>query len=301
MSRVTTGPGPNSQGQTETVPTLFRHLIDDAALFPPGNAPMQAAVPAHLALRTGPFAELVGPFLCPASRIAQLTAALPEDRSLDIGLIVDAGLDSLAEATAAAQADARLRMVMLEVPVLAGTDLAAGAAWAVEHVEQLEQVDRLERGATDVRLHVELPRSAGWLQALDVLAGAGRGAKLRTGGLTQELFPTDAELAAFIVACRERAVPFKCTAGLHHAVRYTDAATGFRHHGVLNILMATARALTAGAVEEALAEERPDVLATHAAAIDPATAAATRALFVSYGSCNVDEPVADLRALDLLP
>jgi hypothetical protein len=292
MSRATTGPTPDSQGPTETVPTLLRHLIDDAALFPPGNAPMQVAVPAHLALRTGPLAELVGPFLCPASRIPELIAVLPEHRSLEIGLIVDTGLDSLAEATAAAQADPRLRIAMLEVPIPAGTDLAAGAARVVDLVEQV---------APAVRLHVELPRSPGWHEALDVLAGAGRGAKFRTGGLAQELFPSDAELAAFVVACRQRAVPFKCTAGLHHAVRYTDPDTGFRHHGVLNILVATARAITGEEVEEALAEEQPDVLAADAEVIDTETAAATRALFVSYGSCNVDEPVADLRALDLLP
>jgi hypothetical protein len=277
---------------SRSAPPLFRHLIDDAALFPPGNAPMEAAVPGHLALRTGPLSDLVGPFLCPASRIPELRAALPEDRSLEVGVIVDTGVDSVTEAVAGAHADDRLRTVMLEVPVPAGSDLAAGAARVLEQVE---------RSVPEVRLHVELPRSAGWREALDVLAGAGRGAKLRTGGLTQELFPSDAELAAFVLACRERAVPFKCTAGLHHAVRYTDPDTGFRHHGVLNILVATARAVTNARVEQALAEDRPDALAAEAAAIDPATAAATRALFASYGSCSVDEPVADLRALGLLP
>ena len=277
---------------SRSAPPLFRHLIDDAALFPPGNAPMDTAVPAHLALRTGPLSDLVGPFLCPASRIPELRAALPEDRSLEVGVIVDTGVDSVTEAVAGAHADDRLRTVMLEVPVPAGSDLAAGAARVLEQVE---------RSVPEVRLHVELPRSAGWREALDVLAGAGRGAKFRTGGLTQELFPSDAELAAFVLACRERAVPFKCTAGLHHAVRYTDPDTGFRHHGVLNILVATARAQTSARVEQALAEERPDALAAEAAAIDPATAAATRALFASYGSCSVDEPVADLRALGLLP
>jgi hypothetical protein len=272
-------------------PPLFRHLIDDAALFPPGNAPMEAAVTAHLALRTGPLSDLVGPFLCPASRIPELRAALPADRSVDVGVIVDTGVDSVTEAVAAAHADDRLRTVMLEVPVPVGSDLAAGAARVVEQVEQ---------HVPEVRLHVELPRSVGWRDALDVLEGAGRGAKFRTGGLTPELFPSDAELAAFVLACQERAVPFKCTAGLHHAVRYTDPDTGFRHHGVLNILVATARAVTGAPVEQALAEDRPDTLAAEAAAIDAATTASTRALFVSYGSCSVDEPVADLRTLGLL-
>ena len=41
-------------------------LIDDAALFPPGNAPMPAAVAAHRRHRAAAYRELVGPFLCPA-------------------------------------------------------------------------------------------------------------------------------------------------------------------------------------------------------------------------------------------
>jgi len=52
-------------------------------------------------------------------------------------------------------------------------------------------------------------------------------------------------------------VPFKCTAGLHHAVHHTDPATGFVHHGFLNIVAATARAIVGGDVEGALTEERP--------------------------------------------
>lgn len=279
-------------GPTGEPPILFRRLIDDAALFPPGNAPMETAVPAHLALRAGPLDGLVGPFLCPASRVPELVTVLPADRTLEIGLIVDTGLDSVAAALTAVDADARLNAAMVEAPVPPGSDLPAGATAAIEQVERVRP---------ETRLFVELPRTTGWADALDVLAAAGRGAKLRTGGLAAELFPSDAELAAFVLGCRDRAVPFKCTAGLHHAVRSTDPATGFRHHGVLNILVATARAVTGGAIEDALAEARPDALAAEAAAVPPATATATRALFASYGSCSVDEPVADLRALGLLP
>ena len=75
---------------------------------------------------------------------------------------------------------------------------------------------------------------------------------------------------------------------------------GVVHHGFLNLVVATARAIRGGDVEHALADERPERVAAEAAAIDPPAAAATRALFVSYGSCDVGEPVADLLALGLL-
>jgi hypothetical protein len=149
-------------------------------------------------------------------------------------------------------------------------------------------------------LFVELPREPGWEQALDVLAAAGRGAKLRTGGRRAELFPSTAEVARFIEACMARSVPFKCTAGLHQAVRHVDPATGFPHHGYLNIVVATCRAVTDGDVEGALVEEDGIRLAAEARAVDDDTAHAARRLFASYGSCSIDEPVADLAALGLL-
>jgi hypothetical protein len=280
-----------------SVPVLFRRLIDDAALFPPGNAPMALAVPGHRAIRTGVHDSLVGPFLCPSSRLEELRDNLLHRKgyvALDLGLIVDTGIESMTDAVGVAAADARLDLRLLEVPVPAGTDLASRAR------QIIELAPTPDADARTPALFVELPREAGWRGALDVIAAEGRGAKLRTGGLRADLFPSDEELAAFITACAERAVPFKCTAGLHHAVRHTDPATGFRHHGFLNILVGTARAVTADDVVDALAETRPDRIAQAAAALDEETARQTRALFHSYGSCDIAEPVHDLQELGLL-
>ena len=272
----------------QAAPALFHRLVDDAALFPPGNAAMADAVPGHGQFLASAHADLVGPFLCPSSRLDELVDELQHVERLDLGLIVDTGLEDVERASAAAVADDRIALAIVEVPLPTGADLPL-------------ETERAIRGSPPgVRLHVELPRSPGWPQALDVLAAAGHGAKLRTGGMRAELFPTDAELGAFIIACAERAVPFKCTAGLHHAVCHTDPDTGWHHHGFLNILVATSRALTGGDVDDALGEARPEVLAAEAASIDPTTAAATRALFRSYGSCNIDEPVDDLRQLGLI-
>ena len=45
---------------------LFAALLDDAALFPPGDAPMPAAVRAHRELRRD-LARYTGPFVVPAA------------------------------------------------------------------------------------------------------------------------------------------------------------------------------------------------------------------------------------------
>ncbi len=269
-------------------PILFRRFVDDAALFPPGNAPMATAVPAHRAVRSGRLDPFVGPFLCPSSRLGELCTHLQDEDRLDLGLIVDDGIDAMAAAVAAARADPRLDLELVEIAAAAGTGVAAGARAAIEQAAEAPE------------LFVELPRQAGWRDALDHVAEAGRGAKLRTGGVRADLFPSDAELAAFIAAAADAGVAFKCTAGLHHAVRHVDTGTGFRHHGFLNVIVATARAVCGGDVGAAIAETDGARLAAEAAGLDDDHAQRTRTGFHSYGSCDLAGPIADLEALGLL-
>jgi hypothetical protein len=157
---------------------------------------------------------------------------------------------------------------------------------------------------SSVATAVELPRTAARDAVLDVLRGTRYRAKLRTGGVRTELFPSPAELAQTLDACVQRGVVLKCTAGLHHAVRHTDPATGFEHHGFLNVLLAV-EALTEGAstgvAEDWLRETDAAVVARAIRLWSPADAARTRAFFTSFGTCSVLEPVDDLVALGLLP
>jgi hypothetical protein len=151
---------------------------------------------------------------------------------------------------------------------------------------------------------VELPRGSSRDAVLDVLADSGHRAKLRTGGLRADLFPDAAELASTLHACAARAVAFKCTAGLHGAVRHIDPATGFDHHGFLNILLA-ADALAAGSsaavAADWLREVRPGVVGAAVATWPDDRAARARARFTSFGTCSVLEPIDDLGGLGLLP
>ncbi|SDO71012.1 hypothetical protein [Geodermatophilus sp. DSM 45219] len=266
---------------------LFAGLFDDAALFPPGDAPMAAAVPAHRELRAR-LGDLVGPFVVPAGRLGELSAHLGDGGPVGVSLIAAAG--DLPAAAARVDAHPGLVLAAVEVPV------AADAATAREAVRVLDQV--LPAG---VPAAIEVPRSAARDGVLDVLAGTGRRAKLRTGGVRAALFPPPEELAATLAACVTRGVAVKCTAGLHSAVRHTDPATGFAHHGFLNLL-AACDALAAG--EPAAAAERwlrQDDPATLAGGWSPDRAARARAAFTSFGTCSVLEPVDDLVALGLLP
>ena len=123
--------------------------------------------------------------------------------------------------------------------------------------------------------------------------------KFRTGGVEADLHPTASTLAAWIDAALDRETPFKCTAGLHRAVRHTSSE-GFEQHGFLNVLVATRHAFDGAAHDDVVALlERRDgtALATESHDLDLAGA---RRWFTSYGSCSVLEPLDDLITLGLI-
>jgi hypothetical protein len=136
-----------------------------------------------------------------------------------------------------------------------------------------------------------------------VVARHGLAAKVRCGGVEARAFPTPAQLAAFVRESVDAGLAFKATAGLHHAVRYRDPATGFDHHGFLNLLLATCRAaegVGAPQIEAALLVDDASELAAQARAISPGISRRARSSFLAYGSCSTSEPVEDLAQLGLL-
>jgi hypothetical protein len=269
---------------------LLAGLVDDAAVFPPGNAAMPDAVADHRAWRQGPYGAMVGRFLCPVSRLDELRAELQGTDLLRLSLIADTGVVGLPDGLAAVAAEPRLDLTMVEVALPPDGDQVTAARTAIGVV-------------AGVRAFIELPRVPGWRGALAEVGSAGLGAKLRTGGLVRDAFPTEAELAGFVAVCASAGVSFKCTAGLHHAVRHTDRASGFEHHGFLNILVATAAAIDGAAertLTELLAERDPVSVAARAAATDWDSAARTRLAFVGFGTCSLPEAVEDLSALGLV-
>ncbi len=266
---------------------LFSGLFDDAALFPPGDAPMAAAVPAHRHLQAQ-LGDLVGPFVVPAARLGELAEHVGDGEPVGVSVIAAAG--DLPAAAARVDAHPGLVLAAVEVPV------ATDAATAREAVRVLDGV--LPDG---VPAAVELPRSAARDEVLDVLAGTGHRAKLRTGGVRAALFPPPEELAATLRACVVRGVALKCTAGLHSAVRHTDPATGFAHHGFLNLLAACDALAAGGPAAAAERWLRQDDAGALVGGWSPDRVARARAVFTSFGTCSVLEPVDDLIALGLLP
>jgi hypothetical protein len=266
---------------TPDAPPLVAHLVDDAGLFPPAALPMPAALARHRHDDAAGSAVLTGRFLCPVGELDALVCQLTPGDNLRIGLITPLEASAIERAVEQVAAEPRIELAGVEGPLGDLTALAGVPA--------------------GVPCFVETP--PGELAAIGRVAAAGYGAKVRCGGLRAELFPTADELAAFISTCASAGVPFKATAGLHHALPYRDRQTGFDHHGFLNLVLATAHAVDgAGAADVAAVLRSTDreALVHEARAVPDEPAAATRRVFVAYGSCSTAEPVAELDGLGLL-
>lgn len=288
---------------SSTVAALLGGLVDDAAVFPPGNAPVPAAVEAHERHRHAAYADLVGPFVCSDRLLPELTARLdaaPPPAPLRLALVVVGGAGAVAPALTWVRRHPHLEPAAVEVAVRAEDGgLGRGASRVTAALDEALR-------AGPVPAYVELPLDQpgpGWDAAADALAAAGHALKLRTGGESAQAHPSPSTLAAGIDAALDRELAVKCTAGLHHAVRQTSPE-GFEQHGFLNVAVAT-RALLDGATvaEAAHLLDRRDAagVAADVAAWDDATATGTRRWFCSFGSCSVREPLADLVRLGLVP
>ena len=231
---------------------------------------MDAALEVDRLARETPEAWILNRFIVPASQLERVPAGFAPPLSV----VLDT--DELPDLTGR-----RVELVEARLERAAAVENAAGA--------------RVPRGVAGRRG--------------PAACGRGRRARARRSAAaapTPDMFPSPAQLAAFITGCRELGLAFKATAGLHHPVR--DGIM----HGFLNLLAAAvlAHAERAGEAEliAVLREEDPaafrlteETFAVHDREMDATTiAAARRELFVGYGSCSFSEPVEDLHALGLL-
>jgi len=264
-------------------------LVDDAAMFPPGNAPLDVAIREHLAHRSSAYAPLIGPLLVRAADVARVPGLT--DEPLEIGIIATSGPGGLDQSVADLHDFPHVRVIAFELPL--------GDVSAAELISALTVPD-------GVTVSVELPHApagpdTGWIGAADEISAAGWQVKFRTGGVEASAYPDEQELAAVLAALVPRR--FKLTAGLHRAVRNTQAGTGFEQHGFVNVMVAVRRLLAGAATGEAaevLAIRDAGRLAAEMGSWTADDAAAVRETFRGFGCCGVAEPCEDLLELGLI-
>ncbi len=289
-------------------------IIDYAGLFPPAKLDMEATVRNYATYRTGRAQWMLGKLIVPVARFSEFEqhAASFLPRSIDEGW-------SISALTAPADdADALARDLDL---IAAFNEKHAVPAKGVARVDSIE-LKASTAAAIDAALdsipdeiepffEVAVDRDPRGLIA--ALAGSGAGAKIRTGGITADLFPSPSEVARFISACAAAGVSFKATAGLHHPFRHaSQTVTGATEFGFFNVFLAAALTLTEQLtledLERLLAEEIIDHFIFDHESIGWDGIFITtddiedcrRDFARSYGSCSFIEPIEDLQNLRLL-
>jgi hypothetical protein len=299
---------------TDAARALLGSLVDYAGLFPPAELPMRAAVARYASGRSGKEAWMLGKFVLPLARLEEFESAFDElpagnratpwplavigGRNLDVDMKTIAGFNERHRGEG--RPDARVEAIDLKPRSL--DDIA-------------RTVDVL---TGPVELFLELAIESDPSESLAAVAGVGGCAKVRTGGIAADLFPSVRDLGRFLEICAAEDVPFKATAGLHHPVRSAHPikddgqSPTVTMHGFLNLFVAATLAYRYGAradaLEEVLGEKSPGAFVfddTGVAVKDQRLAyeeiTSTRQSFaLSFGSCSFDDPISDLKALGIL-
>lgn len=288
---------------------LLSELIDYAGLFPPAGEDMTTAVQNYADYSRGPDRAALGKFIVPFARLEELEDAaadlLPRTRSSQpwrISVLVADDVRHAAEAmgkfNTRHSASARRGLATIEVVEL--------KASTIEEIANQQQ--DLPRTFTS---YFEIPLTGDVPSLVRAIREVSSRAKIRTGGITTEAFPSPQSIIDFMLACRAESVAFKATAGLHHPIRgeyrltYEEGSANGMMYGYLNVFVAAAL-LAAGESEDvALAalqetnrtafEFADDHLQWRDKQISAAQLAAVRRdNAISFGSCSFREPIDEL-------
>lgn len=311
--------GPGTARSTPTsIRVLLDGILDYAGLFPPASLNMNHSVSNYAHYLRHPLRWALGRFVLTVARLDDFLLGQADSARMD-----------------AASTPWRLSAIISEEisSGLAAADIFNRAAQGavIESIElfvseqgDVERVRGYRPPGAAVFFEIA-PEQAEEL--LPAIRRAGGYAKLRTGGVVPEAIPSVEAVAGFLAQCAEVGVPFKVTAGLHHALRasypltYRTDSPRAAMHGFLNVFTAAAIAWNAHesgkpAPLSKLAACLADTESAHwhfgedaltwsgdryPVRIGVDTLAAMRSKFgLCFGSCSFEEPLDELRGLELI-
>ncbi len=267
-------------GPPWSVPPLLARLLDDTSLLGARDAapPLAEVVEHHLSARDGEFGGTIGHLACPVSRLPALVKELSRigpQRPVDLALVVDTGLGAVPKALSTATSRPGL-VTPRTVETAAPPDV--DAVW----------LDRVAEFVPDDVVAVVEPRrpasddpdeTAAWLDAVRRVADQGCAPKLRCGGPRLSDAPSTHDVERFVHLVAETGRGFSAL-GLGQVVRGEDP----RRHGILNLLVAVARAQSGGDVPGALRSTDGAALAAEIGELSDEAVADVRGLFARCGA-----------------
>ncbi len=292
------------------IQTLLQESIDYAGLFPPAELDMGTALDNYVRYSNGPSSWALGRFILPVSRLAEFEAGLqhmprhPVHRPQRLAALLGADVE----------ADVQLLGSFNRRHSNTETSFDTVEVKATSE-NGVREIIRLVPSSLQTYIEIPIDRDPGALIA--AIGHGARRAKVRTGGVTRDAFPQTGDLVRFLRETMRLAVPFKATAGMHHALRaeyrltYADDSPTGVMFGFLNVMLAVAfvrAGMEESEVAQLLEEGEPDAFQTDDSGISwrdrrlglTALGDARRLGMISFGSCSFTEPIADLESLHLL-
>ena len=177
--------------------TQWHGLVDDAAIFPPGDVPLHDATASWGARREEWYADLVGTFV-----LKDTDLPLVRGFGAPLSVVVTGGAGQVAGPLGAA-ARLGLEVAALEIALRDPDDLAGNVRRVVAALDHARDEGTL---GDDVRVHVEVPGpvTPAWLAAADEVAAADLRLKLRLGHVDHDLVPDEATVASWIDAAARK-------------------------------------------------------------------------------------------------
>jgi hypothetical protein len=299
-----------------SVRAFLSGIIDYAGLFPPAKLPLDEAIRNYARYRTEPESWILGRFVIPAARLAELEpyAHLFSSGSPAPIAVLGRGGETVADF---------LNGITADVEAIAHFRFRHGSGFLVDHYEVKLPAGALPgptmnvlQGPADALRRIglsavyEVPAVAP-VELFRQMRGGAAGIKLRCGGLEPAAFPSPEQVAAVITACRDNGLALKFTAGLHHPLRHFDAGLNARMHGFLNVFFAGMLAPHVSSTEglvPVLEDEDASDFVFDADGIRwrdlriplEEIVRSRREAVLSFGSCSFHEPRDDLRSLGIL-
>jgi hypothetical protein len=293
----------------ESVRALLSEIVDYAGLFPPSQLSMSEAVANYGAYKNGNYNWMLGRFIVPVNRLDEFSESakdffLRDAESWKLSVLAGEDIYETIREIEDFNAEHAPRSVCDAMEVKANTSSL---------IEKITDVV-----PPNLTTYFEIPLTEDLTDLVSTLAINKQRAKIRTGGIVENAFPSAEQIMRFMRICLAANVPFKATAGLHHPIRcmkpltYEKDAPAGTMNGFLNVFLA-AGFLKQGYKPSFINEFLEDESAENFTFDDNGVSwrqehfLSTAQLenlreknIISFGSCSFDEPIEDLQEIGIL-
>ena len=318
--------------------TLLDDILDYAGLLPPAGLSLAQALHNYADYRDEPQSWMLSRFVLPVRQLPDLTPhqnlfSLGEPYRFSVLGTGGAGEDSFLESFNRdlrviddfdAEYGGRSQVDRMEIPL--PRSLVGDGRLALESF--FSDVDRqlIQTGTAKLDIFFEVPLLHDARESLTALCSAiaehnsqqavparsEMGLKLRCGGREPSDVPSVEHVAEFIVACQKAGISFKADTGLQHPIRHYDDGLDTEMHGFLNLFAASVFAseyqLDPDPVHTILLENTANNFRFEKESFSwrdltvslEGIRHARNTLALSFGSSSFEDPIDNLRDLELL-